>query len=172
MDLAASADALHDRANRIYEWKFLRGLRQRIKRKATLYPGRYDTAVPAGRAQLARLRRPDHGTLLRLSRRPGLLHARGGLAQCFDRIAVPTLILHAEDDPFIRVLPATRARSCCENPHITYLETAARRTLRVPRRGQWIRRPLGRAPGYCVRAASRAGRVRQLLPRGRISDGC
>ncbi len=29
VDLAPSADALHDLANRIYEWKFLRGLRRR-----------------------------------------------------------------------------------------------------------------------------------------------
>ena len=28
MDLAASADALHDRVNRIYEWRFLLGLKQ------------------------------------------------------------------------------------------------------------------------------------------------
>ena len=29
VDLAPSSDALHEPANRIYEWKFLRGLRQR-----------------------------------------------------------------------------------------------------------------------------------------------
>ena len=39
-----------------------------------------------------------------------------------DRIAVPTLILHAEDDPFIRILPATREK-LRHNPHITYFET-------------------------------------------------
>ena len=38
MDLAASADALHDPANRIYEWHFLRGLRNRIRRKASSIP--------------------------------------------------------------------------------------------------------------------------------------
>src|SRR5436190_417684 len=42
MDLAPSADALHELQNRIYEWKFLRGLRRRYKRKAELFPERYD----------------------------------------------------------------------------------------------------------------------------------
>jgi len=36
---------------------------------------------------------------------------------------VPTLVLHADDDPFIRVLPETH-RKLSENPHITYLETS------------------------------------------------
>jgi hypothetical protein len=39
-----------------------------------------------------------------------------------DRITVPTLILHAEDDPFIRILPVTREK-LVRNPYITYIET-------------------------------------------------
>ena len=39
-----------------------------------------------------------------------------------DRIAVPTLVLHALDDPFIRILPETRAK-LLENPHVTLVET-------------------------------------------------
>ncbi len=40
-----------------------------------------------------------------------------------DRIAVPTLLLHACDDPFIRFTAETRAKIAA-NPHITLLETA------------------------------------------------
>ena len=39
-----------------------------------------------------------------------------------DRIAVPTLILNAANDPFIRILPETR-RKILDNPHITFVET-------------------------------------------------
>jgi predicted alpha/beta-fold hydrolase len=39
-----------------------------------------------------------------------------------DRIAIPTLILHAEDDPFVRITPETRERIVA-NPRITFLET-------------------------------------------------
>ena len=38
IDLAPSSDALHEPANRIYEWKFLRGLIQRYAYKCTLFP--------------------------------------------------------------------------------------------------------------------------------------
>jgi hypothetical protein len=39
-----------------------------------------------------------------------------------DGIKVPTLILHAQDDPFIRLLEDTRAK-VLGNPHISFVET-------------------------------------------------
>src|SRR5208283_6164787 len=121
MDLAASADALHNRGNRIYEWKFLRGLKQRIRRKAALYPARYDTRYLQG---LSSIRDFDDQITARYCgfRDAQDYYTRAAAAQVLDRIAVPTLIIHAEDDPFIRVLPATRDK-LRQNPHITYLET-------------------------------------------------
>src|SRR5438105_1549357 len=41
MDLGASADALHHWRNRIYEVKFLWGLRRRFRRKRALFPAHY-----------------------------------------------------------------------------------------------------------------------------------
>ena len=49
-------------------------------------------------------------------------YTRASASNVVDRIAVPTLILHAEDDPFIRILPASREK-LLHNPHITYIET-------------------------------------------------
>ena len=123
MDLAASADALHDRANRIYEWKFLRGLKKRIERKATLYPGRYDTKYLRG---LGSLREFDDQITARYCgfQDSQDYYTRAASTQVLDRIAVPTLILHADDDPFIRVLPGTREK-LSQNQHITYVETAS-----------------------------------------------
>jgi hypothetical protein len=40
-----------------------------------------------------------------------------------DAIAVPALIVHAANDPFIRLQPGTRNKILA-NPHITFLETA------------------------------------------------
>jgi uncharacterized protein len=122
MDLAASADALHDRANRIYEWKFLRGLRRRIKRKASLFPDRYDIRYLRG---VRTLREFDDQVTARYCgfRDAEDYYTRAASSQFLDCIAVPTLILHSEDDPFIRVLPETR-RKLLGNSHITYLETA------------------------------------------------
>ena len=122
MDLAASADALHDRPNRIYEWKFMRGLKRRIRRKASLYPDRYDTRYLRG---LRSLRDFDDQVTARYCgfRNAEDYYTRAASSQFLDRIVVPTLILHANDDPFIRVLPATR-RKVLQNPCITYVETA------------------------------------------------
>lgn len=123
MDLAASADALHDPSNRIYEWKFLRGLKKRIERKAALFPGRYDTRYLRG---LRSLREFDDQITARYCGFDGAqdYYTRAASSQLLDRIAVPTLVLHADDDPFIRVLPATRQK-LEQNPHITYIETAS-----------------------------------------------
>ncbi len=121
MDLAASADALHDGGNRIYEWRFLRGLKKRIERKAALYPELYDTRYLQG---LGSLRDFDDQITARYCgfRDAQDYYTRAASARVLDRIAVPTLIVHAEDDPFIRVLPET-LQKLQENPHITYLET-------------------------------------------------
>jgi uncharacterized protein len=47
---------------------------------------------------------------------------RAASARVVDRIAVPTFILHAEDDPFIRLMAETRGKLKA-NPHITFVET-------------------------------------------------
>jgi predicted alpha/beta-fold hydrolase len=47
---------------------------------------------------------------------------RSASARVVDRITVPTLILCAQDDPFIRLFPETRARLVA-NSHIDFVET-------------------------------------------------
>jgi len=121
MDLAPSSDALHNRVNRLYEWKFLLALRRRMLRKAALYPERYDVRYLRG---MRSMRDFDNLITARYSefRDAEDYYTRAAAARVVDRIAVPTLIIHALDDPFIRVLPNTREK-LLGNPHITYLET-------------------------------------------------
>jgi uncharacterized protein len=121
MDLAASADALHDGANRIYETKFLWGLRRRIQRKAALYPEHFETRYLRG---IRSLRDFDDQITARYC---GFLDAedyytRASSTRVLEHVTVPTLVLHANDDPFIRVLPGTRDK-LLGNPNITYVET-------------------------------------------------
>jgi len=47
---------------------------------------------------------------------------RAASARVVDKIAVPTLILRAIDDPFVRMLPETRAKLLA-NPHVLLVET-------------------------------------------------
>jgi len=48
---------------------------------------------------------------------------RASAARVVGQIAVPALIVHAADDPFIRITPETR-RKIAANPNITFRETA------------------------------------------------
>jgi hypothetical protein len=62
-----------------------------------------------------------------LARYWGFLNAddyyhRAASARVVDKIAVPTLILRAQDDPFIRLLPETRTKLLA-NPCVAMVET-------------------------------------------------
>jgi predicted alpha/beta-fold hydrolase len=121
MNLAASADALHIPANRLYEYYFMWQLRRRLRAKARLFPGVFDTARMRG---VTSLRDFDDKVTAHYCGFEGAsdYYERSAAANVVDRIAVPTLILHAANDPFIRILPETR-RKILSNPHITFLET-------------------------------------------------
>ncbi|HUI85243.1 MAG TPA: alpha/beta fold hydrolase [Candidatus Binatia bacterium] len=121
IDLAPSADALHEPRNRLYEWRFLRGLRRRLLRKAALYPGRYDVRYLR---TMRSLRDFDDQITARYSefRDAQDYYTRAAAARVVDRIALPTLVLHALDDPFIRLMPETREK-LLRNPQVTFIET-------------------------------------------------
>jgi predicted alpha/beta-fold hydrolase len=122
VDLAASADALHEVSNRFYERRFLRGLLKRFRRKAMLFPRAFDPQMATGVATLREF--DDRITALYSGfRSADDYYYRAAAARVLDRIAVPALILHAADDPFIRFTPETRDKIAA-NPHITWLETA------------------------------------------------
>ena len=121
MDLAVSSAALHRPENRMYEWHFLRSMNARVRRRMTMYPRIYaDARVDRIRS----LRDFDQEIVARY----------GGFADADDYyysvasskyagvLRVPTLIVHAADDPFIRFLPQT-TEALIANPWVTYLET-------------------------------------------------
>ncbi len=119
-DLGPSADALHRPLNRIYERRFLRALRRRYRHKAALFPHLFDPRRANG---IRSLRQFDDQITAPYS---GFLSAddyydRASAARVLAQIRVPTLILHAADDPFIRLTPETRA-TIAANPAITLLE--------------------------------------------------
>ena len=122
VDLAAGSDALHEPVNRMYEWRFLRGLMRRFRRKAELYPGIYETR---GIGQVRSLREFDDRIVARYCgfRDADDYYFRAAAARVVDRIAVPTFTLRAFDDPFIRLTAETHA-ALLANPHITLVETA------------------------------------------------
>jgi predicted alpha/beta-fold hydrolase len=121
MDLAASADALHTPGNRIYEYYFLMQLFRRLRLKARLFPGKFDVSRLRG---ISSLREFDDRITAHYCGFAGAVdyYARAAAANVVDRIAVPALIIHSANDPFIRITPETRRRIAA-NPNIAYVET-------------------------------------------------
>jgi uncharacterized protein len=121
MDLAASADALHHPVNRLYEQYFLWKLKSRMRKKARCFPGQYDLSRLRG---LKSLRDFDDKITAYYSGFDGAsdYYARAAAANVIDKIVVPTYILYARNDPFIRVTPETR-RKVEGNPNIRLIET-------------------------------------------------
>jgi predicted alpha/beta-fold hydrolase len=122
IDLGISATALHEPKNRIYEYKFLYGLHQRMKRKAQLFPQRYQ---PYELFSIRTLRDFDDQITARHGGFNGAddYYYRAASARVIDRVAVPTLIVHSLDDPFIRLSDETRGKILA-NGNIRYVEAA------------------------------------------------
>ncbi len=120
-DLSVSADELHKPYNRIYEWWFLLGLFKRYRRKAELFSGRFDPAAIKG---VRSIRDFDEKVTARYMGFAGAedYYTRASSSRVVDRIAVPTLVLHSDDDPFIVLTPQTEAKLRA-NPHVTYIAT-------------------------------------------------
>jgi uncharacterized protein len=120
INLAAGADALHEPANRIYEYYFLLQLFQRFRRKVRLFPGSFDASRLQG---VKTLRDFDDRVTAYYCGFAGAddYYARAASANVISRIGRPALVIHAANDPFVRILPETR-QALLANPHITYIE--------------------------------------------------
>ncbi len=125
LDLAASSAALHLPANRLYEARFLRAMKLRLRLKAQLFPQLYAGLEQEGVYHRIRSMREFDGEIV--ARFGGFRDADDYYEQVrssryASAFAIPTLILHAADDPFLRTIPDTRA-ALLANPRVTYIET-------------------------------------------------
>jgi predicted alpha/beta-fold hydrolase len=120
-DLAPSADALHEPSNRLYEWNFLRNLMRRFERKASLFPEIY---ANAGIGPIRSIREFDHRITARFHGFNGAdeYYSRSAGARVVPHVAIPTLVIHALDDPFIRLTGTTR-NAMLQNPSIMLVES-------------------------------------------------
>ena len=117
MDLALCVDALERSGNVVYEWNFVRNLKRRMRRKARALPGQFDLSPLADV-------RPVRGfdelftALHHGFRDADDYYFRAISLRVVDRITLPTLILSADDDPFV---PAQQfqAPALLGNPAIT-----------------------------------------------------
>jgi len=121
MDLAACVEALERRSNLAYEWNFVRNLKGRMRRKAAVFPGEFSLA-PLRRIWTVRqfdeaYTAPHHGF-----RDAADYYHRASALRVAERICLPTLIVTAEDDPFVPV-STFRDPAVATNPNITVVIT-------------------------------------------------
>jgi uncharacterized protein len=120
-DLGPSADALNEKRNRLYEWNFVRHLRQSVRRKAEAFPGKYDVSRLAGvwsvRGFDDKITAPYSGFV-----DADDYYGRSSASNVVEQIRLPTLVINALDDPFIRLRPETRAKLQA-NSNVRFIET-------------------------------------------------
>jgi len=109
IDLLATAaqmctQALERSENWLYEWNFVRDLKRRMRRKEQCRPGRFDLtrldAIKTVRQFDEAYTAPYFGF-----RDAEDYYHRASAMRVIDRIAIPTLIITAEDDPFVPSQP-------------------------------------------------------------------
>jgi len=119
LDLSSCAEAINRRANWVYQQSFLRSLRRRIRQKQKLYPELYDASglrlVRTIREFDERYTAADGGY-----RDADDYYNRASALPLIPRIRVPTLIIHAQDDPFIPFEPLREA-AVTTNPYVLLL---------------------------------------------------
>ena len=119
IDLGACADQIARPSNRMYQRRFLRSLQRRMRHKQRLYPHLYDIS------DIRRVRTIRDFDERYTARQGGYrdaddYYARASALQFVHRIRRPTLIIHAQDDPFVP-FSSFRHPSLIENPHILFL---------------------------------------------------
>jgi predicted alpha/beta-fold hydrolase len=120
-DLAISSDRIHAAVNTMYEWWFLASLRKSFRRKSELWPGRFD---PALLKNVHSVRDFDEHITAHYMGFAGAedYYDKASSSHVLDRIVVPTLVIHSDDDPFV-VMSAESQRKLERNPKVTFLHT-------------------------------------------------
>ena len=116
VDLQASCDVINQKRNVVYQRNFLYYLKKRLRLKKSLFPDLYDTT---GLRQIRSIIEFDDRYIAPAF---GFADARDYYAKAsakpfLSRIRIPTLIIHAEDDPFIPLAPIREAL-LEPNPHV------------------------------------------------------
>jgi predicted alpha/beta-fold hydrolase len=121
IDLRASTNLMAQRRNWIYQQDFLRRLKNRVKAKEKLFQDVYDSSLLSGVRSVEqfdnRYVAPHFGFA-----DANDYYAKASSLPFIGRIRIPTLIIHAEDDPFIPFAPL-RDPSIASNPYVLLLGT-------------------------------------------------
>lgn len=116
IDLGASADLITRDSNWLYHRDFLRRLKSRLRHKHKLFPTLYDISAVD---MIRTIREFDDRYT---SRSHGFTDAadyyyRASAIRVVNKIRLPTLVIHGQDDPFIPFAPLTDS-ALAANPYV------------------------------------------------------
>jgi predicted alpha/beta-fold hydrolase len=119
IDLQSCQESIEMRENRLYMRSFIRSMRKRVRRKRKFFPERYSTK---GLSRLRTIRDFDeHYTIVEGGYSSvEEYYERVSSIRVLDRIRTPTLMIHAQDDPFVPFHPFQQA-SIEGNPYLIFL---------------------------------------------------
>jgi predicted alpha/beta-fold hydrolase len=100
VEIGRCVRALERPSNRLYQWNFVKDLKRRMRRKNRARPGRFDlerlATVRTVREFDETYTAPHFGF-----RSAEDYYYRASSLRIIDRVAVPTLVITAKDDPFV-----------------------------------------------------------------------
>jgi uncharacterized protein len=154
VDLAACADALEKRENYMYQRRFVKGLLERYARKAALFPQIY-SGDGVGKEALGKIRSVRQFDNVITAPCFGFRDAQeyyesASARKVVGRVSVPTLMITAQDDPFVPY-ESLLAALVTENPAIEFV---------APEHG-----------GHCA-FISRHGGAERFWAEARIAEFC
>jgi uncharacterized protein len=121
LDLEACVRALERGSNFVYQWNFVRNLKNRMRRKKAHFPGEFDLsrldAIRTVRQFDAEYTAPYFG----FGSAEDYYH-RAAALRVIERIQVPALVIAAEDDPFVPHA-SFRDPAIAANPNVTLVVT-------------------------------------------------
>ncbi len=116
VDLSETAKHIERPSNRLYQWRFVKGLKRMMVRKTELYPKLYE------RQNLESIRTVRQFDELYTAPHGGFsdaedYYAKASALPLLSKIRVPTLILHARDDPVVPLAPSLSTETSA-NPNV------------------------------------------------------
>ncbi len=119
IDLNSCAEAIERRDNWLYKQSFIRSMRKRVRRKRKFFPQLYDTEALSS---LRTIRDFDqHYTIVQGGYSSvDEYYERASALPILSKIRTPTLMIHAQDDPFVPFYPFKHP-SIAENSYLIFL---------------------------------------------------
>jgi predicted alpha/beta-fold hydrolase len=117
LELEACVRALERGSNFVYQWNFVRNLKNRMRRKDACFPGRFDVSRLAAIRTVRQFDAAYTAPFFGFDSAEDYYH-RAAALRVVENIQIPALVMTAEDDPFVPAEPF-RDPKLTGNPNIT-----------------------------------------------------